>query len=240
MAGSIRIGTSGWNYKHWRERFYPRTLPVKRWFEYYAQVFDTVEINNTFYRWPKPEVFEAWRDQAPAGFLYAVKANRLITHMKKLTAPEEPLERLYSRAMLLGRHLGPVLFQLPPRWRCNVERLREFAAQLRKDVTHVIEFRVEGWLCDEVFEVLEKSRLAMCIHDLLANHPQRITARTVYLRFHGSTGKYQGSYPKAHLKRWAEFIRTVATEGHAVYAYFNNDIDGHAVRDAVTLRELIG
>ena len=195
MAGSIRIGTSGWNYKHWRERFYPRTLPVKRWFEYYAQVFDTVEINNTFYRWPKPEEFEAWRDQAPAGFLYAVKANRLITHMKKLTAPEEPLERLYSRAMLLGRHLGPVLFQLPPRWRCNVERLREFAAQLRKDVTHVIEFRVEGWLCDEVFEVLEKSRLAMCIHDLLANHPQRITARTVYLRFHGSTGKYQGSYP---------------------------------------------
>jgi len=240
MTGSIRIGTSGWNYKHWRERFYPRTLPVKRWFEFYSQVFDTVEINNTFYRWPKPEVFEAWREQAPPGFLYAVKANRLITHMKKLTAPEEPLERLYTRAMLLRKHLGPVLFQLPPKWQCNVERLRDFAGHLRRDVTHVIEFRVEGWLCDGVYEVLEQSRLSMCIHDLITNHPERITAKAVYLRFHGATGKYHGSYSKPRLRKWAEWIRNFAANGHDVYVYFNNDIEGHAVKDAVVLRELVG
>jgi uncharacterized protein YecE (DUF72 family) len=240
MAGSIRIGTSGWNYKHWRERFYPRELPVKRWFEFYARHFDTVEINNTFYRWPKPEVFEAWREQAPAEFLYAVKANRLITHMKKLTAPEEPLERLYSRALLLEKHLGPVLFQLPPKWQCNAPRLGEFCGHLRKRVAHVFEFRVAGWLCDEVLEVLRRRRMSLCVHDLLPDHPRLVTAKTVYLRFHGATGKYHGSYSAAQLRPWARWIREQAAVGRDVFVYFNNDIEGHAVVDAARLRELVG
>jgi uncharacterized protein YecE (DUF72 family) len=127
----IRVGCSGWQYRHWRGDLYPAELPISRWFEQYARVFDTVEINNSFYRWPAPETFDKWREQAPHGFLYAVKASRFLTHMKKLKDPQEPVERTFENIKHLGRHLGPVLYQLPPRWGIDLDRLERFLRTLR-------------------------------------------------------------------------------------------------------------
>jgi uncharacterized protein YecE (DUF72 family) len=143
--GDLRIGTSGWNYRHWRGVFYPPDLPVKKWFAFYQRFFDTVEINNTFYRLPAARVFEEWRRQAPTGFIYAVKASRFLTQRKKLKDPEQPLENILGRARHLGSRLGPILYQLPGRWHCNVQRLRDFFACLPGDLEHVFEFRDPSW-----------------------------------------------------------------------------------------------
>ncbi len=147
---AVRIGTSGWVYKHWREVFYPPDLPARAWFTFYAREFHTVEINNSFYRLPSPEMFDAWRNQAPPGFLYAVKASRYITHMKKLKDPKEPLHEFITRAQHLGHTLGPILYQLPPHWRVNLERLEQFLALLPAGYRHVIEFRDASWLIEPV------------------------------------------------------------------------------------------
>ena len=147
----IRIGCSGWQYKHWRGDFYPAELPQSRWFAHYALTFDTVEINNSFYRLPEAETFDKWREQAPRAFLYAVKASRFLTHMKKLKDPEEPIERFFDRASHLGRHLGPVLYQLPPNWTLNLERFEHFLQALPRRYDHVIEFREPSWYDDRVF-----------------------------------------------------------------------------------------
>ena len=149
MTGTIRIGCSGWNYRHWRGPFYPSELPTKGWFAFYARTFDTVEINASFYRMPKPETFARWRDQAPQGFRYAVKAHRFITHMKKLKDAEAPLALFIERARSLEERLGPILYQLPPRWKCNRERLELFLALLPRDLTHVFEFRDTSWMTEE-------------------------------------------------------------------------------------------
>jgi uncharacterized protein YecE (DUF72 family) len=239
-AEAIRIGTSGWIYKHWRERFYPKDLPPKHWFAFYAQHFDTVEINNTFYRLPNEGAFDVWREQAPVGFLYAVKASRFLTHMKKLKDPEEPIERILGRARRLGATLGPVLYQLPGGWKCNLERLTYFFAALPRDMPHVMEYRRPDWLCDEVYDLMRRYKIGLCIHDLLPKHPRIVTSNVVYLRFHGSGQKYGGSYPTAQLRRWADWMSEQASSGCHVYAYFNNDAEAHAVRNAVTLRELVG
>ena len=238
-AGEIRIGTSGWIYRHWRGRFYPEKLPTSKWFEYYAQHFDTVEINNTFYRLTSPEAFDAWRKQAPDGFIYAVKCNRYLTHNLKLTHAAEPLERFFTRTRRLKEHLGPVLYQLPPRWKKNVDRLEEFLPQLPKRIVHVMEFREPSWISADVFEVLRKHGVALCIHDNLPHHPREVTARTVYIRFHGSEGKYVGSYSRPQLRGWAKWMLERAAEGHNVFAYFNNDINAHAIANAKTLLELV-
>lgn len=236
---TYRIGTSGWIYSHWRERFYPADLPTKRWFEHYAQKFDTVEINNTFYRLPEADQFDAWRQAAPKGFLFTVKASRFLTHMKKLKDPEEPLERLLTRATHLGRHLGPLLYQLPPHWRVDLGRLRDFCAQLPKRRAHVIEFREPSWLTRETFELLARFRVATCIHDIIKNHPREITAPLVYLRFHGVGQKYGGDYSRARLRRWAGWIRALPKSVCTVYAYFNNDANAYAIKNALTLRQLL-
>jgi hypothetical protein len=153
-AGAIRIGCSGWNYRHWREAFYPKGVPVKRWFEHYAATFSTVELNTSFYRLPTPETFEKWRDQAPPGFTYAVKAPRFITHMKKLKECDEPVEEFLGRARKLGPTIGPILYQLPPRWAFNRERLEAFLALLPRDLVHVFEFRETSWLTEDVLALL--------------------------------------------------------------------------------------
>jgi uncharacterized protein YecE (DUF72 family) len=237
--GDIRIGTSGWIYKHWRGRFYPADLATKYWFAYYARHFDTVEINNTFYRLPAESAFDAWREQAPAGFLYAIKASRFLTHMKKLNEPEEPIERILGRARRLGPVLGPILYQLPRGWKCNVERLAAFFAALPTDLTHVMEFRRADWLCDEVFELMRKHRIGLCIHDLIDLHPRVVTAEFTYVRFHGVGSKYGGSYSLAKLRAWARWMAAQSAEGRNVFAYFNNDAEAHAIRNALTLRELL-
>jgi uncharacterized protein YecE (DUF72 family) len=235
-----RIGCSGWQYRHWRGSFYPADLPQSRWFAYYAARFDTVEINNTFYRLPERPTFVDWREQAPQRFLYAVKASRFLTHMKKLKDPEEPTSRLFSRARALGRTLGPMLYQLPPHWKIAPERLDTFLRQLPRRRRHVIEFRDPSWYTDEVLAALRRHHVALCLHDMAgsATGEPVATAAFVYVRFHGPA-RYSGRYPDQVLDGWAAWMAAQRRAGRDVFAYFNNDAGGDAPRDAMRLREAL-
>lgn len=236
----IRVGCSGWNYKHWREIFYPKGLPQKRWFAFYAEHFDTVEINNSFYMLPKAETFEKWRDQAPSGFCYAVKANRFLTQAKKLKDCEEPLERMLAPTRMLGDRLGPLLFQLPPRFRINLERLESFLKLLPKDIAHVFEFREKSWLVDETFALLDRYGASFCVHDMAGSATPRLAVGPIaYVRFHGGEGKYWGRYSDEGLLGWTDWIAAEARHGRQAWAYFNNDLEGHAIHDAQTLRAMV-
>jgi len=233
---AVHIGCSGWQYRQWRGDFYPAELSTATWLEHYARHFDTVEINNSFYRLPEAETFAAWRRRAPPRFCYAVKASRFLTHMKKLKDPEEPLARFFSRAVELGPALGPVLYQLPPQWPLNLERLDRFLEALPPRHRHAIEFREPSWYDDRVFARLEKHRVALCLHDMAGSASERCSIGPfVYVRFHG-TSKYSGSYSAAALEDWAEWLSDRHADGKPVFAYFNNDTGGHAPRDAVRLR----
>jgi uncharacterized protein YecE (DUF72 family) len=235
----IRVGCSGWQYKHWRGDFYPASGSPARWLEYYASRFDTVEVNNSFYRLPDSHTFEQWRDRVPAGFLYAVKASRYITHMKKLKDPAVSVDLLFSRVECLEDTLGPVLYQLPPRWPLNVERLRSFLATLPRRRTHVIEFRDPSWYVDEVFDALSRGGVSLCLHDMEGSASGlRQVGPCVYFRFHGPA-RYAGTYSAAQLSEPAAWCTTQEKKGAPVYAYFNNDIGGHAPRDAMRFREMI-
>src|SRR5919201_471052 len=221
-TSAVRVGCSGWQYKHWRGDFYPAKLPSDRWLEFYVRHFDTVEINNSFYRLPDGAVFRSWRRRAPAGFLYAVKASRFLTHMKKLKDPEEPLGRFFSRARELGATFGPVLYQLPPRWPVNLERLETFLAQLPRRRQHAIEFREPSWYSNEVFALLTRYHVALCLHDMKGSASGRLTVGPfVYVRFHGTT-KYGGRYDDETLESWAEWLTPLIRDGVRIYAYFNN------------------
>jgi uncharacterized protein YecE (DUF72 family) len=235
-APEVRIGCSGWQYRHWRGTFYPPDLPQLRWFDYYASQFDTVEINNTFYRLPEATTFAAWNKRAPAGFLYAVKASRFITHMKKLKDPVDPLEQLFSRARSLGSTFGPVLYQLPPRWKLDIDRLNTFLRSLPKRRRHAIEFRDPSWYTDEVFALLTHHRVALCLHDMAGSATGLMAVGPfVYVRFHGPR-KYSGRYEERVLDDWAMWLASQLRDGRSVFAYFNNDVGGHAPRDAIRLR----
>lgn len=239
MTRRIYIGTSGWNYDDWRGTVYPDDLPSNQWFEHYSQLFDTVEINNTFYQQPTRHTLDAWERQAPSGFVYAVKAHRYLTHNLKLKNPRQPLRRIVNSARRLKSHLGPLLYQLPPNWKKDLVRLRKFAKLLPSKETHVLEFRNRDWLADDTFELMRELKLCLCVHDMLPRHPKQVTGPAVYIRFHGpGQPKYANKYTPSRLKPWAEWIRDVASN-HKVYAYFNNDHHGYAVRDAETLRELV-
>lgn len=239
-AGRFRVGCSGWQYRHWRGDFYPRDLPQARWFEHYSSIFDTVEINNTFYRLPDSATFDDWKKRAPSGFLYAVKASRYLTHMRKLKDPQEPLSRFFERAGHLGRKLGPVLYQLPPRWPLNRERLEQFLAILPPRRLHAIEFREPSWYAAETDSALERARVALCLHDMRGSEaPTRFVGPFAYVRFHGSGRKYGGRYSRPEIEAWAARLAEQVREGRDVYAYFNNDSGGHAPRDARRLREAI-
>jgi len=232
-----RVGCSGWQYRHWRGAFYPPELPQKQWLDYYASRFDTVEINNTFYRLPEASAFAEWKKRVPKTFVYAVKASRFLTHMKKLNDPAEPLDRLFSRARVLGHHLGPVLYQLPPRWAIDVDRLAVFLRSLPARRRHAIEFRDPSWYTDEVFRLLETHRVACCVHDMAGSATGRLAVGPfVYARFHGPT-RYSGRYDDGTLDEWARWFADRLQEGAPVFAYFNNDAGGHAPRDALRLRQ---
>ena len=239
-SGRARVGCSGWQYQHWRGDFYPGELPQKTWFEHYAARFDTVEINNSFYRLPERATFASWARRAPPAFEFAVKASRFLTHMKKLKDPEEPIDRLFSRMRALGRHLGPVLYQLPPHWKVDVERFSHFLDALPGDVRHVVEFREPSWYSPEIFRLMERRRVALCLHDMKGSAPARARVGPfVYVRFHGATAKYGGGYTEERLRGWAGWLNAQRRDGCDAYAYFNNDVGGHAPRDAVTLRRLL-
>lgn len=239
--GQVRIGTSGWIYRHWRGVFYPQDLPVQRWFAFYAKQFDTVEINNTFYRLPSEAAFDAWRKHAPADFLYAIKASRYLTHQKKLHDAKQPLENVLGRCRHLRTRLGPILYQLPPHWHCDVERLRQFIALLPAKLCHVFEFRDPSWFVDEIKDLLTATGMNFCIHDMSGQpSPVWTTGPAVYVRFHGpGETKYSGRYDRRHLRSWAKRMDRWRSEGRDVYAYFNNDIGGHAVTNARELQDML-
>ncbi len=240
--GTLRVGTSGWIYRHWRGPFYPPDLPQAGWFAHYSRTFDTVEVNNSFYRLPSAQVFAAWRRQAPPGFLYAIKASRFLTHMKKLKDPAEALERMLDRAAELGPRLGPILYQLPPRWHCDPDRLARFLAVLPPGLMHTVEFRDASWYTDEVRRLLEGAGAAFCIHDLRGLPcPLWVTGPFVYVRFHGPTQvAYAARYPDRQMQAWAGRIQGLIDSGLDVYAYFNNDDRAYAVENALQLRTLVG
>jgi uncharacterized protein YecE (DUF72 family) len=239
LVNDIRIGCSGWNYKHWRGLFYPEGLPQKRWFDHYSATFDTVEINNSFYRLPTPETFEKWRDQAPPGFCYSVKANRFLTQRKKLKDCAEPLERMMGPFRALGDRLGPILYQLPPSLRINLERLEEFLELVPRDVTNVFEFRDKSWYVPQTLALLDRYGASFCVHDMRGSASERwATGPVAYVRFHGGEGKYWGRYSDEALLGWTDWIVSQARE-RPVWCYFNNDIEGHAIHDALTLRSMV-
>jgi uncharacterized protein YecE (DUF72 family) len=241
MAGKVHIGTSGWHYKGWAGLFYPEKLPAKEMLSFYAQHFETVEVNNTFYHLPSATTFDSWRDNSSDNFLFAVKGSRFITHMKKLKAPRTSTRKFFLGAERLEQKLGPILFQLPPHWRVNLERLSEFLEALPREHEYVFEFRDQSWLVPEVYELLRKHEAAFCIHDLSAQQtPLEITAGFTYIRFHGpGEAKYAGSYSIQTLRKWAKRIDEWLDKELTVYAYFNNDIGGRAVRNARQLRQLL-
>lgn len=238
--GKLYIGTSGWHYKHWKKVFYPEDLPESGQLDYYVQHFRTVEINNSFYMLPAKKTFTAWRKATPEGFLFAVKASRFITHMKKLKADKASIRKFLSHAGGLEEKLGPVLFQLPPRWRLNRERLTAFLDRLPEGYRYTFEFRDNTWYTKEVYDLLKQHNCAFCIYEL-EHHlsPQEITADFVYVRLHGPGNKYQGSYPDDTLRSWAARCRKWLNTGRDVYIYFDNDQAGYAVLNAQRLMGIL-
>ncbi|MBN1192001.1 MAG: DUF72 domain-containing protein [Dehalococcoidales bacterium] len=238
--GSIHIGTSGWHYQHWKGPFYPESMPDEQLLEYYRNHFQTVEINNTFYQLPERETLAKWRDTVPEGFIFSVKACRYITHMKKLKDPDKVISTLTGRIEVLGRKSGPVLFQLPPRWRLNLERLKSFLKALPVEYRYAFEFRDMSWFTERTEEALAEKGAAFCIYDFEHRRsPLSVTADFVYVRLHGPDGAYQGEYDNGVLSNWAEQFSLWAGQGKEIFCYFDNDGKGYAVRNASTLKELL-
>ena len=237
---AIHIGTSGWHYDHWMATFYPGDMKPKNFLDYYIKHFQTVEINNSFYRLPQKKTFAEWRDSVPKDFLFAVKASRYITHMKKLGDPKKSIKLFFDRVEALGNKLGPILFQLPPRWHCNADRLADFLKALPKKYQYTFEFRDQTWINPEIEKILKKHNSAFCIYDLnYFTSPKTVTADFVYIRLHGPNGAYAGSYSDKQLKEWAKDIKKWHKEGRSVYCYFDNDESGYAPKDALRLRKMV-
>ncbi|MBW2029026.1 MAG: DUF72 domain-containing protein [Deltaproteobacteria bacterium] len=234
-----RIGTSGWNYRHWREVFYPRGVPQARWLEYYAGHFDTVEVNATFYRLPPHRTFENWYEKTPDTFLWSVKGSKYITHTRRLVEPPEPLERLYNGVECLRQKLGPILFQLPPSLSFDRSLFESFCRHLRPSFQHALEVRNATWLVEEAFRVMEQFNIAFCISDTAGRYPyhEAVTADFLYVRLHGSKKLYASCYSEEELGDWAKKIRGW---GKRAFVYFDNDFEGFAVKNAARLKELLG
>jgi len=234
----IHIGSSGWVYPHWRGRFYPAELPEPAWLGFYARHFASVEIDSSFYRLPSRETFAHWREATPRTFRFSVKAGRFITHMKKLKEPELTLPPLFDAVAGLGDKLGPLLFQLPPNWRVNPGRLREFLQALPRAVQVAFELRDASWHTEQVFDLLTEFNAAFCIYDLAGwQSPRRITADFTYLRLHGPGAAYCGRYGGKALAEWADWLREQRLA--EAYVYFDNDEAAYAVHDAAELQAML-
>ena len=240
MMTEYYIGTSGWHYEHWRGLFYPGKLAKPRWLEFYAQHFNTVELNNSFYRLPSERAFINWRESSSGDFVFAVKVSRFITHIKKLRNMEEPMQNFLARADFLQDKLGPLLYQLPPTMKRNDEALEFFLSMLPRQYRHVFEFRHESWINDDVFNILKRYKAGLCIFDMPDfTCPVVATADFAYLRFHGSTGLYWSCYSDEELSGWAERIAGLGRNLKAVYIYFNNDAGAYAISNAKTLARFL-
>jgi uncharacterized protein YecE (DUF72 family) len=239
--GKIYIGTSGWHYKHWKGTFYPADIKEADQLSYYLQFFSSVEINNSFYRLPSPGTFAEWRKSVPDDFIFTIKGSRFITHMKKLNIESHSIQIFFDSVKKLKEKAGPILFQLPPKWNVNAERLAFFLKQLPAGYRYAFEFRNTSWYTDDVYALLKKHRCAFCIYEL-AGHisPIKVTAGFVYVRLHGPGAKYQGSYTDATLAAWAGKCRNWQQEGRDVYVYFDNDQEGYAAFNAGSLQSMMG
>lgn len=242
----VFIGTSGWTYPGWRGTFYPDDLPSRRYLEFYAREFSTTEVNYSFYHLPKPETYAKWAGQVPGEFMFSVKASRLITHTRRLNGVEEAWRTFVGNARSLGPHLGPMLLQFPPSFRCDRQRLAGFLEQARdaasddRPLRLVFEFRHESWFTPEISRLLKRSNAALCIADS-PSYPRRdvLTADFAYLRFHGRTELFVSSYSRDELAAEATAIRRYRREGLDVFVYFNNTDGGHAIKNARTLRTFV-
>jgi uncharacterized protein YecE (DUF72 family) len=240
--GNIHIGTSGWQYDHWKGPFYPEELPKKGFLGYYAEHFHTVEINNSFYQLPKRETLNRWRESVPKDFIFSFKASRYITHMKKLKDPEQSLSRMLAVLPALDGKLGPILFQLPPKWGFDSERLYGFLDALPGEYRYVFELRDPSWLDPKAYEALTEMGAGFCIYELSGrSSPKEITADFVYIRLHGpADAPYKGQYSTTTLAGWAGAISAWERQGRDVFCYFDNDEAGYAPQDALRLQAMLG
>ncbi|MCU1401385.1 MAG: hypothetical protein JWN62_4494 [Acidimicrobiales bacterium] len=240
--GIARVGCSGWHYRDWRGLVYPEALRPAEWFGYYTLLFDTVELNNTFYRLPTPAAADGWAEQAPDGFVYALKLGQFGSHRKKLIDAVTWLPNHLDRARRLGSTMGPTVVQLPPRWKRNTARLDEFLTVAPNDLRWVVEVRDPSWLHEDTYAILRRHGAALCVHDLIDGHPFEMTTGWTYVRFHGPDAvrnPYRGRYGPALLQPWADKLNAILDAGQDVYCYFNNDYDGAAVADAQWLRHAV-
>lgn len=233
MQARTRIGTSGWQYRHWRGVFYPERLKTREWLPYYARRFDCVEVNTTFYGLPDRETIAGWRDSVQPGFVFAVKAPRRITHFKKLKNCAEALDELFHRLEAFGDTLGPVLFQLPPRWRRNARRLEAFLNALPTDHRIAFEFRDPSWHDEEIYALLAAHSAAFCIFDTDGRtSPMTTTGDLVYVRLHGPGTAYTGSYRAPRLRAWVDRAHGWNRAAKNVFLFFDNDEKGYAVKNS--------
>ncbi len=242
----ICIGTSGYNYPHWwNGTFYPAELPQRKWLEFYAKSFDTVELNVSFYRLPTKIAFQNWHSRTPKGFCFSVKGSRYITHIKRLKECREPLSLFFENASPLKEKLGVVLWQLPPRFRFEKGRLEEFCVLLStlprsKDIWQAFEFRDPSWFCRETLQILDEFRFAMCIaHGSGLPLAKPAAADFIYLRLHGGERLYGSNYSDQELESWASELQAWRKKRQAIFVYFNNDAYGFAIKNALTLKKLI-
>lgn len=236
--GAVYVGTSGWHYQHWIGPFYPEKTRAEEMLAFYAQKFDVVELNNTFYRLPTKNAVAGWRDGSPKNFRFAMKGSRYLTHMKKLKDPEPGLEKFFERADLLKSKLGPIIFQLPPHWGFDGGRLRKFLEALPRRRRYAFEFRDPDWNRPEALGLLRRHNAAYCIFELAGfQSPLEITADFTYIRLHGPGEAYQGSYSDAALRGWARRIREWNVKN--AYVFFDNDQAGYAAKNALRLKEIV-
>jgi uncharacterized protein YecE (DUF72 family) len=238
-SGKVHIGTSGWHYAHWRGPFYPNDLPPDKMLSWYAERFDTVEINNSFYRLPTTAALAAWYKDTPPGFCFVVKASRYITHNRKLKDPEDTVKKFMTQVRKLKDKLGPILFQLPPSWQVNVQRLNELLLKLPSKHHYAFEFRNPTWNTPPVYEVLRRHNAALCLFELAGfQSSPKLTANFAYVRLHGPGNAYQGDYSRSRLRTWAKRIKAWQQELEHIFIYFDNDQAGFAPKNALQLRRM--
>jgi uncharacterized protein YecE (DUF72 family) len=237
---TIHVGTSGWHYMHWKERFYPEEIKPQDWLAYYTQFFKTVEINSTFYRMPKAQTFRQWKKTVPDDFLFVVKANRYITHQKKLLEPYSTLPTFFEGISILEEKLGPILFQLPPSLHIDLERMEIFLEALPEGFQYAFEFRSQSWFQPEVYQLLRQFDAALCLHELAGfKAPVEVTAELIYVRLHGpGQNAYQGSYSDNTLASWSKQFAEWLKTGKSIFCFFDNDEKAYAVRNALTLQDM--
>ena len=236
----VNIGTSGWSYKHWRGNFYPDNLTEKQYLKYYSENFSTVEINSSFYHLPLESTITHWAETVPQDFIFSVKASRYITHMKKLTDPEKSVELFFERIEAFKDKLGPILFQLPPHFEFNPERLKSFLEVLPENYKYAFEFRDTSWFNPLTYDLLKEKNIAFCIYKLGDFYsPQEITSDFVYIRCHGPVNLGQALYSHEKIIEFSNEIKDYLKLGKNVFCYFNNDQSGYATQNATELQQIL-